>query len=71
MVIVFAALISLSRSSTIGQDEVEEITFTILLVVFEANELINRPRLEPLLKDRGFIGKFKLDSAISEWANNL
>ncbi len=63
MVIVFAALISLSRSSTIGQDEVEEITFTILLVVFEANELINRPRLEPLLKDRGLIAKLKQGTA--------
>ena len=71
MSIVATTLISLSRSGTIGQDEVEESTYTILPVVFKANELNNCPQLEPLLKDLGFIGKFKPDSAFWVWANNL
>ncbi len=71
MVIVFLTLNSLRRSGTIGQDEVEVRACTIFNVVFKANELTNRSRLEPLLKDRGFIGKFKPGSAISEWANNV
>ncbi len=48
MIIVCVMLIFLSRPGTIGQDEVETITCTILVVVFKAHELINRPRLEPL-----------------------
>jgi hypothetical protein len=57
-------LISLSRSGTIGQDEVEATTFTIFQVVFKASELINSPRLEPLFKDLGFTLKFKPGSAV-------
>ncbi len=38
MVIVFVVPISLSRSGTIGQDEVEELTFTISTVVFKTNK---------------------------------
>ena len=52
-------LISLSRSGTIGQDEVEDPTFTVFPVFYKANECINHPRLEPLLKDRGFSLKLK------------
>ena len=52
-------LISLLAPDTIGQDEVEVRTFTICLVVFKANELINCSRLEPLFKDHGFSWKFK------------
>ena len=57
-------LISLFRPGTIGQDEVEETIFAIFLVVFKANELINRPRLEPLVEERGFIKKLKQGSAV-------
>ena len=71
MSIVVSPLISLSRLGTIGQDEVEPHATTILFAVFEANELTNCLRLEPLVEDRGFIGKFKPDSASWIWANNL
>jgi hypothetical protein len=71
MVIVVSILISLSRPGTIGQDEVEEHTSTILPAVFKANELIDCSRLEPLVEDCGFGLKFKPDSAFSIWANNL
>ncbi len=55
----WSILISLSRPSTIGQDEVECSSITIFLVVFKANELINCPRLVPLVKDIGFSLKLK------------
>jgi hypothetical protein len=71
MIIVCLTFISLCRPGTIGQDEVEESFFTGFLVVFKAHELINRPRLEPLLKDRGFIEKLKQGSAFWILANNL
>ena len=70
-VLSWPLLISLSRPGTIGQDEVEIPTCTSLLAVFKADELTNRPRLEPLLKDRGFSLKFKPGSASWVWANNL
>jgi hypothetical protein len=47
------------------------ITFTIFKAVFKANELINYPRFEPLLKERDFIEKLKQSSALWVWANNL
>jgi hypothetical protein len=71
MGVVLIPPISLSRSDTIGQDEVEEIFCTIFSVVFKANECMEDPRLEPLLEERGFIEKLKQSSAISLWANNL
>ncbi len=71
MVVVFVILFSLSRPGTIGQDEVEVMNVTILTFVFKADELINRPRLEPLFKERGFIEKSKQGSAFWVWANNL
>ncbi len=49
MIIVCFILISLSRSGTIGQDEVEAPTFTIFIVVFKANELINFSQLNPIV----------------------
>jgi hypothetical protein len=64
MVIVFATPTFHSRSGTIGQNEVEAPTCTIFTVVLKANELINRPRFEPLLKDLGFSLKFKQGSAL-------
>ncbi len=64
MIIVVSIPFSLSRPGTIRQDEVEHITCTILFVVFKANELINRPRLEPLFKERGFIKKLKQSSSV-------
>ena len=64
-------LISLSRSGTIGQDEVEVDTLTIFSAVIKANELTNRPRLEPVLKDRYFSLKLKQGNASWVWANNL
>ena len=67
----FITLISLSRPGTIGQNEVEEITFTIFTVVLKADELINRPRLEPLLKYFGFSLKLKQGSAFWFWENYL
>ncbi len=70
MVIVLI-MISMSRSGTIGQDEVEVIIITIFTVVFKANELTNRPCLEPLLKERGFIEKLKQGRALWFSANNL
>ncbi len=71
MVKVAPTLFSLSRPGTIGQDEVESITCTTFLVVLKANELTNRPCLEPLFKERGFIEKLKQGSAVWIWANNL
>ncbi len=56
-------LIYLSSSGIIGQDEVEPKTFTIV-VIFEANELINCSRLEPLFKDHGLSWKFNQGSAV-------
>ena len=58
-IVSWTSLISLSRSGTIGQDEVECITITIFFVALKANEFINRPHLEPLLKDRCFSWKLK------------
>ena len=63
--------ISLSRPVTIGQDEVEPTAFTILFVVFKANELIYCLRLKPLLKDLGFSLKLKQRSTVWIWANNM
>ncbi len=73
MVIVVVILMVLSSSGTIGKYEIEVITFTIFYSAFKANELTNRPRLEPLLKDRGFIWKFKPNTVFSVviYANNL
>jgi hypothetical protein len=71
MVIVFAVPISLSRPGTIGQNEVEITICAIFSVVIKANELYNRPRLEPLVEDCGFGLKFKPDSALWVYANNL
>ncbi len=71
IILSFMTIISLSRSGTIGQDEVEGITFTFFISVFEANDWINRPRLEPLVEDCDFIGKLKQGSAFWEWVNNL
>ena len=63
MIMVCQTLISLSRPVSIGQDKVEPTTFTIFSAVFKANKLINRLRLEPLLKDLGFSLKLKQGSA--------
>ncbi len=46
-------------------------TFTIFARVFKANECMEGPRLEPLLKDLGFSLKYKQGSAFWVYANNL
>ncbi len=71
MIIKCFILISLSRSGPIGQDEVELHTCTTIPSVFKANELTNRPRLEPLFEDRGFSLKLKPASSVCYWTNNL
>ncbi len=70
MITVCQTLISLSRSDTIGQDEVQVNTCT-KFVAFKASELINRPRLEPLVENRGFSLKLKQGTVSWVWANNL
>ncbi len=72
VILNWPTLISLSRPVTIGQDEVETITCaTRFSAVLKASELNNRPRLEPLFKERGFIEKFKQGSSVWISANNL
>ncbi len=63
-VVSWKPCIYLCRPGTIGQDEVKAIAFTIFFVVFKADELNNRSRLEPLFKERGFIKKLKQGSAV-------
>ncbi len=64
----WAIFIYLFRPVSIRQDEVEVSTTLIILpVVFKADELNYRTRLEPLLKERGFIEKLKQGSAVFIW----
>ena len=50
-------LVTLFSSSTIGQDEVEVLTFTILAAVFKANKVLKHPM--PLF-NHSLSRKFKL-----------
>ena len=70
-VLSWILFISLSRSGAIGQDEVDFNICTIFIAVFKANECRKSTRLEPLLKDRGLIEKFKPVNAVWVYANNL
>ncbi len=72
IILSWLIFIKLSRSGTIGQNKVEYILIpysfgvvtTILLAVSKANQGMEGPRLEPLLKDRGFIFKLKQGSVV-------